>query len=51
MEEFEDVMGDATVRDGKEGRHMEFCPRAYKDEWEEAEAEERELWIGHSSYD
>lgn len=43
-EEFEDAMGEAIVMDGNEGRHMEFCPREYKEEWEEAQAEERELY-------
>lgn len=44
MEEFEEVMGEAIVMDGKEGRCMEFCPREYQKEWLEREMEERVLY-------
>ena len=46
-DEFEDIMGQATVMDGNEGRHMEFCPREYKEEWQQSEAEEQEYYTGH----
>ena len=35
-DEFEELMGKATVMDGNEGRHMEFCPRDFKEEWNAA---------------
>ena len=43
-DDFEQIMGTATVKDGNEGRHMEFCPRRFKAEWEESEAVERECF-------
>lgn len=36
---FEDSMGTATVVDGNEGRHLEFCPRELKYQWEEDQCE------------